>query len=112
MENDKKIDPDKLEEPENSSAELSKEKLEYSESGKLRYERFDSFSRILHLMIITSFISLAFTGMIIKFSGIGIFQTLSKIMGGYEVTGFIHRTAAIVTFLYFILNIYYLIKKK
>lgn len=112
MGNDKKNDTDKLNQPENSSEELSKEKLEYSESGILHYQRFDSFSRILHLMIITSFISLAFTGMIIKFSGVGIFQAISKILGGYEVTGFIHRTAALVTFLYFILHIYYLIKKK
>ena len=49
--------------------------------------------------------------MTIKFSGIGLFQTISKIMGGYEVTGFIHRVAAVVTFIYFGLHIGYLIKK-
>lgn len=112
MDNDKTNDVNKLNNLENSSDDLSPEKLEYTESGKLHYQRFDSFTRILHFMIIISFISLAFTGMIIKFSGIGLFQTISRIMGGYEVTGFIHRAAAIVTFLYFALHIYYLIKKK
>ena len=102
----------KLNTAENPVIESAEEKHEYSETGKLQYQRFDTFSRILHLMIIVSFISLAFTGMVIKFSGIGIFQTLSRIMGGYEVTGFIHRVAAVITFLYFVLHIYYLIKKK
>lgn len=81
-------------------------------SGEKYYQRFDAFSRFLHLMVIVSFISLAFTGMIIKFSGIGLFQTLSNLMGGYEVTGFIHRFAAVITFAYFSLHIGYLIKKK
>jgi cytochrome b subunit of formate dehydrogenase len=76
------------------------------------YERFDAFSRFLHLLVIVSFLSLAITGMTIKFSGVGMFQTLSQVLGGYEVTGFIHRTAAVITFLYFTLHIGYLIRKK
>lgn len=76
------------------------------------YERFDSYSRFLHVLVITSFISLAITGMIIKFSGVGIFQILSNFLGGYKVTGFIHRFAAIITFVYFGLHIFYLYRKK
>ncbi len=75
------------------------------------FERFDAFSRFLHILVIISFISLAITGMIIKFSGIGVFQFVSNLLGGYEVTGFIHRTAAFVTFVYFFLHIGYLIRK-
>jgi len=78
---------------------------------KLYYQRFDPFSRFLHLLVIISFLSLAITGMTIKFSGVGVFQTLSQVMGGFEVTGFIHRAAAIVTFTYFGLHIGYLIRK-
>jgi len=81
-------------------------------TNKKYYERFDAYSRFLHILVITSFISLALTGMIIKFSGIGIFQTISKMMGGYAVTGFIHRVAAVVTFIYFFLHIAYLCRKK
>ena len=76
------------------------------------YERFDGFSRFLHLLVIISFLSLAITGMVIKFSGVGAFQTVSRIMGGYEVTGFIHRTAAIITFMYFFMHIGYLFNKR
>ncbi len=76
------------------------------------YMRFDPFSRFLHLLIIISFLSLAITGMIIKFSGIGIFQDLSKILGGYAVTGIVHRFAALITFTYFALHIGYLLYKK
>jgi predicted CXXCH cytochrome family protein len=76
------------------------------------YERFDAFSRFLHLLVIISFLSLAITGMTIKFSGVGVFQMLSRILGGYEVTGFIHRVAAVITFLYFGLHVGYLIRKK
>jgi thiosulfate reductase cytochrome b subunit len=50
--------------------------------------------------------------MIIKFSGVGLFQTISKIMGGYAVTGFIHRVAAVITFIYFFLHVAYLFRKK
>ena len=84
---------------------------EIKNKGKY-YERFDAYSRFLHVLVITSFISLAITGMIIKFSGVGIFQILSSMLGGYKVTGFIHRFAAVVTFVYFGLHIFYLIRKK
>jgi cytochrome b subunit of formate dehydrogenase len=82
------------------------------ESKSRYYERFDAYSRFLHILVIVSFISLALTGMIIKFSGVGLFQTISKIMGGYAVTGFIHRVAAVITFIYFFLHIAYLFRKK
>jgi cytochrome b subunit of formate dehydrogenase len=80
--------------------------------GATFYERFDPFSRFTHLLVILSFLSLALTGMTIKFSGVGVFQTLSKAMGGYEVTGYVHRYAAVITFIYFGLHIGYLIRKK
>ena len=82
------------------------------EFGSRYYVRFYPFSRFLHLLVILSFLSLAITGMTIKFSGVGMFQTLSKAMGGYEVTGFVHRIAAVITFTYFGLHIGYLVRKK
>ena len=85
------------------------EKGDESNHKELYYERFDAYSRFLHIMVIISFLSLAITGMTIKFSGVGVFQTLSRIMGGYEVTGFIHRFAALITFAYFILHLVYLL---
>ena len=76
------------------------------------YQRFEPFLRFMHLIVIISFISLAFTGMIIKFSGIGLFQVLSQIMGGYEVTGFIHRVAAFFTLMYLLAHIGFLMYNK
>lgn len=73
--------------------------------------RFDGYARFLHLLVIISFISLAVTGLIIKFSGSGVFQVISKLLGGYAVTGFIHRTAALITFVYFFGHIFALLKK-
>ena len=77
-----------------------------------QYQRFAPFLRFTHLLIIISFISLAATGMIIKFSDVGIFQTLSELLGGYKVTGFIHRVGAIITFVYFGMHISFLFKKR
>ncbi|KAA3615305.1 MAG: hypothetical protein DWQ05_14685 [Calditrichaeota bacterium] len=74
-------------------------------------QRFDPFSRFLHILVILSFISLALTGLTIKFARVGIFQTISKILGGYAVTGYAHRYAAIITGLYFVLHLGYLIRK-
>lgn len=80
--------------------------------NKFYYERFDAFSRFLHILVIISFLSLAITGMIIKFSDSDVFKLLSDILGGYEVTGSIHRFAAVITFLYFFLHLGYLLRKR
>ncbi len=76
------------------------------------FERFDAFTRFLHLLVITSFLTLALTGMTIKFADVGIFQIISRMMGGYEVSGFVHRVAAVITFVYFGLHIGYLLRKR
>ncbi len=94
----------------NREQDASEVKVKSTKKG--HFQRFDGFSRVLHLMVITSFLSLAITGMIIKFSGVGVFQSISTFLGGYEVTGFIHRFAAIVTFAYFFMHLGHIIHKK
>jgi len=84
-------------------------------SNEKYYERFDPVLRTLHFFVIISFLTLAITGTTIKFSGVGIFQTISKLLGGYQVTGFLHRVSAVITFGYFFAHIgyiFYLKKKK
>ena len=76
------------------------------------YLRFDSFSRRLHVLVIISFLGLALTGMTLKFSYLGWAQWLSRVLGGFESAGYIHRVCAIITFAYFGLHIYDLIRKK
>ena len=83
-----------------------------SDNNEKHYQRFVPFLRFSHLLIVISFISLAVTGMIIKFADVAIFQLLSDLLGGYQVTGFIHRVGAIITFLYFGMHIAFLINKR
>ena len=69
--------------------------------------RFSPFPRILHLMVIVSFMGLAITGMALKFSGLGWAMTIVRFLGGVETAGTIHRLCAVITFLYFGLHFVY-----
>lgn len=89
---------------------------EKRKAGKLheRYyiQRFNTEQRVMHIFVITSFIALALTGMILKFSGMPWARTLSNIFGGVENAGAIHRFAAIITFGYFFWHIFSTIRTK
>jgi thiosulfate reductase cytochrome b subunit len=63
-------------------------------------------------MVITSFIGLALTGMILKFSYSGWARFLAKALGGFESAGLIHRFCALLTFTYFGLHIRDLFRQK
>jgi cytochrome b subunit of formate dehydrogenase len=91
---------------------MRKHKAEKIESAGKEYLRFDSLPRRLHILVIISFIGLALTGMTLKFSYLGWAQWLSKVLGGFESAGYIHRICALITFFYFGTHVYSLIKKK
>ncbi len=55
--------------------------------------------------MIVSFLSLALTGMTLKFSYTGWAKVLSHILGGFESAGFIHRFAAVIMFGVFITHL-------
>jgi len=74
--------------------------------------RFTTYQRNLHLTVITSFLGLATTGMILKFSYTGWAQVLAKVLGGFEATGWIHRFCALLTFTYFVMHLRDLRRKK
>ncbi len=80
--------------------------------GKSYVQRFSNYERNLHLMVVVSFLGLAATGMILKFSYTGWAQAVSKVIGGFGATGWIHRVCALMTFAYFGLHIYDLVRKK
>lgn len=86
-----------------------KEKKDYA--GK-EYLRFDSLPRRLHILVIISFIGLALTGMTLKFSYLGWAQWLSRVLGGFQSAGYIHRVCAVITFFYFGVHVISLFKKK
>jgi cytochrome b subunit of formate dehydrogenase len=80
--------------------------------GRTYVRRFRPFERNLHLMVIFSFLGLASTGMILKFSYTGWAQLLAKILGGFDAMGWIHRFCAVVTFTYFGLHLWDLRRKR
>lgn len=63
-------------------------------------KRFSGMQITLHLMIVVSFLSLALTGMTLKFPDNGFFAGITHLFGGPQVMGIIHRIGAIITFAY------------
>ncbi len=77
-----------------------------------QYVRFSRLNRLLHAGMIVSFISLALTGMTLKFSYTGWAAFLSRLFGGYQSAGFIHRLAAVVMVAVFITHVVDLFRRK
>ena len=69
-----------------------------TESGGRQYQRFTRLERSCHAVMILSFISLALTGMTLKFSYTAWAAAVSHLLGGFESAGFIHRFAAVAMF--------------
>jgi len=72
---------------------------------ELQVVRFTRLNRTLHIFMIVSFISLALTGMSLKFSYTGWAVFLSHFFGGFESAGYIHRFAAVVMVTVFIIHL-------
>ncbi len=70
----------------------------------LYIERFSVFQRLIHLLIILSFLILGITGMALKFAMEPWAQTIAFFGGGFVVLGALHRFCALITFLYFFLT--------
>jgi len=81
-------------------------------AGEKEFLRFSRLNRILHILMIVSFMSLALTGMTLKFSYTGWAVFLSHILGGFESAGTIHRFAAVVMFGIFFTHVYDLFLRK
>lgn len=71
---------------------MTTENLKTEEKQFLRFTRLN---RVLHIIMIVSFMSLALTGMTLKFSYTGWAVILSHVFGGFETAGYIHRVAAV-----------------
>ena len=71
-------------------------------------KRFNVSHTILHIMIIISFLTLAITGMSLKFPDNPLFAGIAHLVGGPHIMGKIHRIGAIVTFLYFATHLFQL----
>ncbi len=80
--------------------------------GEKQFRRFGRLERSLHVMVIISFLTLAVTGMTLKFSYQPWAQWLSGVLGGFQSTGTLHRLGAILTFFYFSRHIIALFSKR
>jgi cytochrome b subunit of formate dehydrogenase len=79
-----------------------------------QFVRFTRLQRILHICMIVSFMSLALTGLTLKFSYTKWASVLSHLLGGFESAGYIHRSAAVVMFGVFVTHLVdvYRLKKR
>ncbi|MEN8222996.1 MAG: cytochrome c3 family protein [Acidobacteriota bacterium] len=75
-------------------------------------QRFELSQRMTHLFVILSFLALAFTGLILKFSFMPWAAFFANAIGGAHNAGLLHRFAALVTFGYFFFHVFNLIKMK
>jgi len=76
------------------------------------YVRFSRLNRLLHVIMIVSFMSLALTGMTLKFSYTGWAVMLGHIFGGFESAGYIHRLAAVLMIGTFVTHLIDLVRRK
>jgi cytochrome b subunit of formate dehydrogenase len=71
-----------------------------------QFQRFSRLNRTLHVLLIVSFMSLALTGLTLKFSYTSWAAFLSRRLGGFESAGFIHRAAATLMFGLFLVHLW------
>ena len=72
------------------------------ETKQVEYiQRFTIFPRFLHFLVIISFLTLAVTGMALKFASQRWAEIVAEMFGTFETLGNLHRFMAAVTFLYF-----------
>ena len=83
-----------------------------AEREELHFERFTRLNRVLHIVMIVSFLSLALSGMTLKFSYTGWARLLARLFGGFEGAGYVHRLGAVLMMITFATHIVDLIRRK
>jgi cytochrome b subunit of formate dehydrogenase len=81
-------------------------------SAAAEFVRFTRLNRLLHATMIVSFMSLAMTGLTLKFSYTAWASIVSRFLGGYEAAGYIHRVAATLMVGVFVAHITDLVRRK
>ncbi len=75
---------------------------------RLHYRRFNAFHRWMHFLALSSFTVLVFTGMPLKYKDAAWAHWVMGAIGGVTAAGVLHRLAALVTILYFLLELGYM----
>jgi cytochrome b subunit of formate dehydrogenase len=79
---------------------------------KREYVRFSDRERLMHAVMVVCFLTLAVTGMTLKFSFTPWASKISHFLGGFQTAGNIHRTAGVCLFLDFFFHLLNLKNKK
>ena len=87
-------------------------KRTHATESPVHVRRFPTLYRNLHIAVIVSFLGLALTGMTLKFSYMTWAWWLARLLGGFEAAGFIHRVCALITFGYFGIHIWDMVRRK
>jgi len=66
------------------------------EGARVWTVRFSRIDRIMHALLFTSFLALSLTGLPLLFADMPWAPPMSKMLGGYAVTGLLHRFFAVV----------------
>ena len=85
---------------------------ESSPAGERQFLRFSRLNRALHIFLIISFLTLALTGLTLKFSYTGWAVLLSHLLGGFESAGSLHRFAAVIMFAVFFIHVIDVLRMK
>ena len=75
------------------------------------YQRFDRYNRLLHGVLMFSFLGLAFTGMPLLFSDAAWAVRLADLFGGGRSAGILHRTFAVLLIACFVLHVWRLMHR-
>ena len=73
--------------------------------------RLDGYDRSLHVLLMASFLGLSFTGLPLLFSERAWAARLSRVVGGFQAAGFLHRIFAACMLLTFGLHLARLLKR-
>ncbi|HEX5043901.1 MAG TPA: cytochrome b/b6 domain-containing protein [Candidatus Polarisedimenticolaceae bacterium] len=98
--------------PEPAPAPVPAPALEAAADTGLEFQRFTRLHRVLHVVMIVSFLSLALTGLTLKFSYTGWAVVVSRLFGGFQSAGYVHRVAAVLMFGLFTAHLVDLVRLK
>jgi cytochrome b subunit of formate dehydrogenase len=73
--------------------------------------RFQLYHRVTHAAVIVSFFLLVITGLPLRFSQAFWAAPLMSLLGGVGMAGILHRTGAVITFLYFGAHLLFLLRR-
>ena len=80
-------------------------------ASKATYVRFEPIHRVLHAIVVVSFLGLSVTGLPLKYSDQAWAQALARGLGGFESSSVWHRIFAVMTVFYFATHVLWITRQ-